>query len=346
MKKIFLLTMLQVLFLGDAYGLVKLKNVTQKGAGNTGSIRIEFNGTYRASKAELEYKSDRVEILMKDAFTLPANRVFKVSSEKSSVSKMTSKLTPGNLVKLSIFFRTPIEIIKQTGKLSSDNNLLIFTYKVVADEPVATEEVKTDDASAQKEDKPLDAYYQAMNQENVIEDNGGKEKIESAGIIDEKQPEQDSLQSYSSNIKKLWRFLKGLLVIVLVVMFSIGIFYLYKRYSSGISENMGLSFGEKFDAPDRNREVKPKKDPFKDTISTNNINSMNKTDIRVLSSLELSHDKTIHVVEYAGEKMLIATSKDGVTMLSRLDGKTPSGEMDELDLFKSSKIKDRFGGDF
>jgi len=352
MKKIVLFALLQLLFVDFSYGMVKLKNVNQKGFGSAGVVRVEFNGDYKESKVEVDYKSDHVEILMRDAFTLPANRVFKVSSEKSSVSKITSKLTPGNLIKLSVYFRTPIDVIQKTGKVSVDKNILTFSYKTVADsmltnkeEAPPEEKVKTNaNATAeQKEGKPLDAYYQAMNQPQGVEDNGPEKAIVDSPKKDEKVEQQPVVNTYSSSIKKLWTVLKGALILVLVVMFSVGVFYLYKRYSSGMNESMKSSFGRSIPQ----RKIEPEfKSEFRTEFRVQNKEDIKTNDakIKVLSSLELNHGKTIHVVEYMGEKMLIGTSKENVTMLSRLDGKQYGA--DEPDLFKNAKFKDRFGSDF
>lgn len=343
MKKIILLVLLQLLSI-DLFGMVKLKDVTQKGFGTAGVIRVEFNGNYKESKAEVNYKSDHVEISMRDSFTLPANRVFKVSSEKSSVSKITSKLTPGNLVKLSIYFRTPMDVIQKTGKLSVDRNLLTFSYKTVVEDVAAKEDVAATAPAAeeQKDGKqPIDAYYKAMNQgeevteERVVEDNGPAK----AAVDD--QP-QSIVKTYSSSINKLWSILKGILIIVIVVAFSIGVFYLYKRYSSGMAESMNSSFGRTSIKNEPKPEIK--KNAFMNMPNIHNTQAVKNSDIKVLSSLELDHGKTVHVVEYMGERMLIATSKDSVTMLSRMGGKLVNDE--EQDLFKNTKFKDRFGSDF
>ena len=87
MKKIFLFFISQLVFADLAYGIVKLKDVTQSGAGSTGIVRVEFNGNYKKSKADVEYKDDRIEIVLKDVFSLPPNRVYKVSSENLSCIK-------------------------------------------------------------------------------------------------------------------------------------------------------------------------------------------------------------------------------------------------------------------
>ncbi len=352
MKKIVLLVLLQLLFVNFSYGMVKLKDVSQKVFGSTGAIRVEFNGNYKESKVEVDYKSDHVEILMRDAFTLPANRVFKVSSEKSSVSKITSKLTPGNLIKLSVYFRTPIDVIQKTGKVSVDKNVLTFSYKTVADatltnneeaSPNEKEKEKTNTVAEQKDGKPLDAYYQAMNQPQGIEDNGSEKAVVDNPKKEEKAEPQSVVNTYSSSIKKLWTVLKGALILILVVAFSVVVFYLYKRYSSGMTESMKSSFGRAI--PQRRAEPEFK-DEFKSAFKMQNKEEIKTIDtkMKVLSSLELNHGKTIHVVEYMGEKMLIGTSKENVTMLSRLDGKQSS--LDEPDLFKNAKFKDRFGSDF
>ncbi len=345
MKKILLLIVLQLLFVDLAYGLVKLKDVTQKGAGSTGSIRIEFNGTYKRSKADIEYKNDHVEILMKDAFSLPPNRVFKVSSEKSSVSKITSKLVPGNLIRLSVYFKIPLDIVQRTGKLELDRNILKFTYKTTMDEPVTPEKeasadvvqpVVDDKPSDTKDEKALDAYYQAIN------DNGSSDEVK----IDDKAiaPDVKIEKKTEAGIKRLWGVLKGVSVLILVVLFSIGVFYLYRRYSSGMTESLNTPFGR---SEELGRMSMPQQKPVvkAQPAVSKPVGAVNMpADIKVLSSLNLDHGKTVHVVEYMGEKMLIATSKDSVTMLSRLDAKNATNE--EPDLFKNTKFKDRFGSDF
>lgn len=351
MKKLLLLVLFQLLFVDVAYGLVKLKDVTQKGAGSVGTVRIEFNGNYKRSKADVEYKSDHVEVIMKDVFSLPPNRVFKVSSDKSSVSKITSKLVPGNIIRLSIYFKIPLDIIQRTGSLELDRNILKFTYRTTFDEPAAavedtpsTVQAATEgspSAETPKEEKALDAYYQS------ISDNGPEEAKLDENVI--AAPEEKTLQKKETGIKRIWGVLKGVFILALVVAFSIGVFYLYKRYSSGMSESLSTPFGRSEDlgrmaAAKRTNPVASQPPIIKPSTASSVPSSLQGSDIRVLSSLTLDHGKTVHVVEYMGEKMLIATSKDNVTLLSRLDTKTASS--DEPDLFKNTKFKDRFGSDF
>ncbi|HOW16083.1 MAG TPA: flagellar biosynthetic protein FliO [bacterium] len=354
MKKIFLFFISQLVFADLAYGIVKLKDVSQSGYGSTGIVRVEFNGNYKKSKADVEYKDDRIEIVLKDVFSLPPNRVYKVSSEKSSVSKISSKLLPGNIIRVSVYFRIPLDVIQKTSNIEVDDNILKFTYKTALDEPVASAEPSNE--------KPVDAYALAMqdNGNNGIQDNGSTEDQNANAIngsdinenvITDKAKEVSKAGPSLLSVAKIWKILKGALVLLLVVVFSIGVFYLYRRYSSGMSESMNLSFGRSEPVSDNNKTVKDMnkvvQDNFRSVIpNTNTGYTPTNNQIKVLSSLNLDHGKTVHVVEYMGEKMLIATSKDSVTMLSKLDMKSGSINNEQPDLFKNPKFKDRFGSDF
>jgi hypothetical protein len=351
MKKILLFFISQLVFADLAYGIVKLKDVAQSGSGSTGIVRIEFNGSYKKSKADVEYKDDRIEIVLKDVFSLPPNRIYKVSSDKSSVSKISSKLLPGNIIRLSIYFRIPLDVIQKTSNLDVEDNILKFTYKTVLDEPTTAVE--------QSNERPVDAYALAMQGSNEsIQDNGPNEDQNAINgsdinenVITDKTKDASKAGPSLLSVAKIWKILKGALVLLLVVVFSIGVFYLYRRYSSGMSESMNLSFGRSEPVSDNNKIVKDMnkvvQDNFRSVIpNTNTMYSPTNNQIKVLSSLNLDHGKTVHVVEYMGEKMLIATSKDSVTMLSKLDMKSASTNNDQPDLFKNPKFKDRFGSDF
>ena len=108
---------------------VKLKSVVQTGTGKSGNIRIEFNNRYSKSDITVNYLADRVDLIIPNAFVVPVKRVFKGSSSKASVIKMEAANISGRSLKLSIYFRgIPIDIIKKTAKLTSDDNIVSFNY--------------------------------------------------------------------------------------------------------------------------------------------------------------------------------------------------------------------------
>ena len=241
MKNIFILLLTCLVPLTNAEAMVRLKEVYQKGAGGTGTIKVEFNGNYKESKAELAYKSDSVEIMMRDAFTIPANRTFKVSSDKSSVSRIIAKQTPGNMVKLILYFRIPIDVIQKTAKIVVEDNVLNFTYKTSFNETIAQmpqEETIEQKEKGQEQEQPatIGTSSMAIDQKS-LEDNGVDELIKSEQPV--------VVRSYSKHLSKLLAVLKGAVIVLLVIAFSVGVFYLYKRYSFGMMEKMSMTFGRK-----------------------------------------------------------------------------------------------------
>ena len=75
----------------------------------------------------------------------------------------------------------------------------------------------------------------------------------------------------------------------------------------------------------------------------------NDTSIRIINKLEMEKDKTLYVIEVMGERMLIASGKDYMTMLSRLQNDAKDGqgylfnETTNNEVFHT-KLKDKLGG--
>jgi len=275
---------------------VKLKNVSQTGTGSSGTVKIEFNNDYNKSDITTNYTADRVELTIPNAFVVPVKRIFRSSSPKSSIAKMEAANISGRSLRLSIHFRgIPIDTIKKTAKLTSSGNVVSFNYGTVVEESVAVVKPQLEKKEVQI---PVPAPMPvASSVVNKVED-----KIEIKKTEEPKEAVENT--SILSNIKKyavaLAKFFKMAMLVVLLGLVVFALFYIVRKYSSN-----GYI-----------KETATEK-VFGSTKISNAVPS--NSGIRVISSLEMEKDKTLHVVEVMGERMLIASGKNYMTMLSRLN---------------------------
>jgi len=270
---------------------VKLKNVTQTGTGNSGSINIEFNGDYNKSDITVNYTTDKVDLIIPNAFVVPVKRIFKSSSTKSSVVKMEAANISGRSLKLVIHFKgLPIDTIKKTAKLVNKGNIVSFNYGTVVEEPIATTK----------------AQPEKQEQAPVIAVSSPIEKTEIKSEI--KHQDEPSLLS---RVKKyafaLTKFFKIAILVVLLGLIVFALFYIIRKYSGN------------------DYIKKPTTDKVFGSTKIQNEPPLN-LGIRIISSLEMEKDKTLFVIEVMGEKMLIASGKNYTTMLSRLNSDSKDGQ--------------------
>jgi flagellar biogenesis protein FliO len=334
----FCLLFFALVFPSAANALVRLKNVSQSGTGSTGTIRIELNGDYDRSKVKIDYETDHISFMMNDAFVMPVKKVFKSSSAKSSVLKMEASMVPstkrsGGTVKLNIYFRVPIETIKKTGLLSGRGNVLNFNYKTAG-------EVKETAVTATNDEPSGQSDTQAPSiPESGIQDNGDQnikpnvvaeartKDIESKLSGGEEQPDSASGEETGLWTKimvfkgMLLKFIKIAAVLLGVVVFLfLGLFF-FKRYS----EQKGSSSST-----------------ITDFSGLSKANTMLNTGIRVINSFDLEEDKKLYIIEVSGERMLIGSSKQSVTMITKLSGPEQAEGIDqEHEAIMRSRLKDK-----
>ena len=281
---------------------VKLKNVSQIGTGNSGSVKIEFNNDYNKSDISVSYAANRVDLLIPNAFVVPVKRIFKSSSSKSSVTKMEAANISGKSLKLSIHFRdVPIDTIKKTAKLTGNGNVVSFNYGTVVEEPVAA--VKP---QVEKQEPPAVAPVPvASNMPDKVENKATFKKAEEPIKA---VTEQSTLLS---NVKKyafaLAKFFKVAMLVVLLGLVVFALFYIVRKYS-------GNSY-----------ITDPTTEKIFGSTKINN-NPVVNPGIKIVSSLEMEKGKTLYVIEVMGERMLIASGKDYTNMLSRLDNDSKDGQ--------------------
>jgi len=280
---------------------VKLKNVVQTGSGNSGSIKIEFNNDYNKSDITVNYAADRVDLIIPNAFVVPVKRIFKGSSSKSSVSKMEAANISGRSLKLSIHFRgIPIDTIKKTAKLTSNGNIVSFNYGTVVEEPIA---VVKPQPEKQEQVQP---QVQAPIPTPVLSKTADVKKL------DEPIKPVEAKPALLSQVKKyalaLARFFKMAILVVLLGLIVFALFYIVRKYSSN----------------NYVKDVTTDK-VFGSTKVMQNEPVLN-AGIRIVTSLEMEKDKTLYVVEVMGERMLLASGKDYMTMLSRLNNDSKEGQ--------------------
>jgi len=275
---------------------IKLRNVIQSGTGSSGSIKIDFNKDYSRSDITVNYFADRAELIIPNAFVVPVKRVFKSSSDKSSVTKIEAANISGRSLKLSIYFRNiPIDVIKKTAKLTGKGNIISFNYLTTLNEAVA--EVP----KQQPEQEPVKTPAIAQVAQAPITDIKPENKkiAEPAIKVEERSAFVSTLKKY---ITALTGFFK---LAVLIVLLGFGVFILFlvvRKYAGGtiVNKAHNKSFG----------------------LSKNKDDS----GIKILNNLELEKGKTLYVIEVMGERMLIASGSNYVTMLSRLENDAKTGQ--------------------
>ncbi len=310
------------LFLISSQGLlaVKLKNVVQTGTGSSGNIRIEFNNSYSKTNIKVNYLDDRVDLVIPNAFVVPVKRVFKSSSSKSSVVKMEASNISGRSLRLSIFFRgIPTDIIKKTAKLTGDENIVSFNYSTSLEaastkepENVQGTEVSGNVQKSDQADPEIKPVAVKVQEAAPSSDKT---------IAEHKIPEQK--RSMLSVIKKyffaLTKFFKVAILVVLLGLVIFGLFYALRKLSA-------------------NKPFIDSSDAVKDDAS-----------IKIISKLDIEKDKTLYVIEITGERLLIASGKDYVSMLSRLQSDAKDGQaslfndVNDNNIFHT-KLKQRLDG--
>ncbi|MFH1224143.1 MAG: flagellar biosynthetic protein FliO [Pseudomonadota bacterium] len=296
-RVIYIISLLTFFMLSSvSFAAVKVKNISQTGSGTSGTIKIELNGKYSDANVKTSYTADRVDFTLSNAFVLPVKRIFKSSSPKSSITKIEANQIPGKSVRVSVYFKgVPMDVIKKTAELTSDGGFVVFNYNTSLNAPAAP--------------APQPAKTQAASEAataKAIEDNGeDTDKTAAVKTVDNK--EVVSAKAKTWGMATVWKFVKFIFLIALVFVCLFAVFYLFRRYSSGVK-----------------KAVSP---------AASHIGN-----IRVITSHELAHGKTLHVIEVLGEKLLIASGKDSITMLAKL-GTTASDE--DSNSIMRSRLKDQ-----
>ncbi|MEI6079056.1 MAG: flagellar biosynthetic protein FliO [bacterium] len=343
-----LLLLSAFLFPSIAHALVKLKDVSQSGMGNTGTIRIEMNGSYERSKVKITYESDHLSLIMGDAFIIPIKKIFKSSSAKSSILKMEASMVPsakrsGGTVKLNIYFRVPIDTIKKTGSLSGKGNILTFSYKTLSD----TKEVVPAVAPAVVETKTPTAEVKGPAPsipEAGLQDNGDNAiKKDTVAEAKTKEIEEKIGEAQIKTDRNIWTrvlSLRGLIfklvkigavLVGVIVLLFLALFFFKKRseQSSNVSSSkQPASVSRPTTSPD-----------MIDLLRTNTAFG---NSIKVLSSFSLEDDKRLHIIEIMGERMLIGTSKTSISMITKLGNFEKAEEVNhDHEAVMRSRLKDK-----
>ena len=340
-----LLLLSAFLFPSIAHALVKLKDVSQSGMGNTGTIRIEMNGSYERSKIKVNYESDHLSLIMPDAFIIPIKKIFKSSSAKSSILKMEASMVPstkrsGGTVKLNIYFRVPIDTIKKTGLLSGRGNILTFSYKTLSD----TKEV-VPAAQAVVETKIPEAKGPTPSiPESGLQDNGDNTiKKDAVAEAKTKEIEEKIGEAQVKTDRNIWTrvlSLRGLIfklvkigavLIGVIVLLFLALFFFKKRSEQSCnvsSSKQPASVSRPTTSPD-----------MIDLLRTNTAFG---NSIKVLSSFSLEDDKRLHIIEIMGERLLIGTSKNSISMITKLGNFDKVEEINhDHEAVMRSRLKDK-----
>lgn len=321
MKKVVGLIFVFLLIPSIANALVKIKDVTQSGVGNSGTIKIELNGDYDKSKIKVVYETDHLSLIMNDTFVIPVKRVFKSSSDKSSVSKMEAIMIPitkrsGGTVKLNVYFRLPLELIKKTGSVSGNGKIVTFNYKTVSDQkeavPVVTTQVQSNTKEVDSTQLP-EAGIQD-NGDNTISKNPISE--DRAKNIEEKtEPLKENIKRVSGFKNILFKFVKiaGALV-GFVVVIVLTLFFFKKRSENKVEKKVYTPSNVSYD-----------------------------NGIKVISNSVIDGDKKIFVLDVYGERLLVGTSKHSITLITKLKAKEqPTEETNyEQEVMMRSRLKDK-----
>lgn len=321
MKKVVGLIFVFLLIPSIANALVKIKDVTQSGVGNSGTIKIELNGDYDKSKIKVVYETDHLSLIMNDTFVIPVKRVFKSSSDKSSVSKMEAIMIPitkrsGGTVKLNVYFRLPLELIKKTGSVSGNGKIVTFNYKTVSDQkeavPVVTTQVQSNTKEVDSTQLP-EAGIQD-NGDNTISKNPISE--DRAKNIEEKtEPLKENIKRVSGFKNILFKFVKiaGALV-GFVVVIVLTLFFFKKRSENKVEKKVYTPSNVSYD-----------------------------NGIKVISNSVIDGDKKIFVLDVYGERLLVGTSKHSITLITKLKAKEqPTEETSyEQEVMMRSRLKDK-----
>jgi len=264
--------------------LVKVENVRQGVAGKgRGLVRVNLSNPVELSKVELSYGQDFVELIIPEAFIIPASkRVFNPSSARSSVLRIEAEMLKGTRVSVKIFYRLAIDIVKSTAELKQEKNDIVFYYSTVKDEKTVLK--------ADKDTSSIELKSTEFIEPNIIQEASKSELVTSKNNITDKTDKEsfkaNKFESKEASISLFWSFIKMLMVLVFIIaIFLIGV-YFFKKYFKG---SLAL-YGKKLIDPN----------------------------IKILGSLSLEFGKTIYIVKIASETHLIGCSKDRLTYLNKL----------------------------
>jgi hypothetical protein len=342
-RYLLVLCFLVLLVPSSASALVRLKNVTQSGRAEVGSINIEFTARYDASDIKTEYYADHVSLIIKDAYTTPpSKRVFKSSSPKSSVLRMEASMIPiskknSATVRLNIYFRIPIDTIKKTDSLSSEGNFVKYKYKIVAPEPILEADTKTEELIKSNTIKEASSTKEALRDDTLISDNELKSET-TASKKDLIIPKSEAINTEKSlrASSLLFRALKILAIMVaILVLLYLAVFF-FKKYFQNKPRI--------YTAP--NRPYNTNINHVKNKTSTSSVSEPDNVfskDINVISTSELEDGKKLYLVEVEGEKILIGSSKDSLNMVAKLakNEKTNSMMTEEQETAMKTRLKEK-----
>jgi flagellar biogenesis protein FliO len=285
-----------------AFPLVRLRSVSQSGQGKQGAIKVEFNGNYNFKKAQLNILEDRAEVTIPESFVIPVRRVYKPSSNTSSVIKMEVNQIPGNSVRVSVFFRIPTSNIKSSAKLSGTSNSVILNYTVAATASESSEQVASNEAvSLKSSDTGAEAKKEEASSVTAAVTAGPEKKTETknneqpgSSFLDEKK---DGKKEASGGLGMAIARMIGALFVVLGLFFAA--VFLFKRYLSG-----GLSFGLKNKKPE--------------------------TPIKMISTFAIAPGKSLYLVDVMGETLLLSSGKEGLHLVAKINAGAGNGSFNDI----------------
>jgi len=275
----YIIIFLSFLFCFNLHALVKVENVKQGVAGQgKGLVRISLSNATDLSKVSLNYADDFVEIIIPEAFIIPASKkVFNPSSSKSSVLRIEAEMLKGTKVSVKIFYRLAIDIVKSRAELKQENKDIVFYYSTVKAEKPSVIEDKVLILATQQDEK---SEIKEPKTESIKNTQTNSSETSNLFINHNKS------ETKKEGISLFWSFVKMLMVLIFIIAIFLISVYFFKKYFKG---SFAL-YGKKLVDPN----------------------------IKILGSLSLEFAKTIYIVKIAEEKHLIACSKDRVTYLSKL----------------------------
>lgn len=226
-KKLFFkyfLLVIVFMFSTSIFAIVKIENIKQGGSEGKGIVRIYMSSNYNLDKIELSYGKDYAELIFADAFIIPATkRIFKASSAKASVLRMEAELLNGTKVSVKIYFKLPIDLIKQGAELKLIGSDVAFYYQTKNFDiktPASTDIVKNE-------------IKNEGNFKEAKKDILAPQKSET--YIDEEIIE-DTTEHKSNTPSLFWSFVRMIMVLIFVVgVFILGVYFFKKYYKGPIS---------------------------------------------------------------------------------------------------------------
>lgn len=257
--------------------LSRIRNIVQSGKGTIGKIKIILmKDDYDFANIEKEYTDDSVEIVLRNAFIIPVRRVFKSSSNKSSVARIIVTQETGDTARVSIKFRIPIDIIKQEDKISLETSKIIYTYNTKPKKliPIAKKE------NIVQKDEPK---ILAPIKRKIIK---AKTKIKNTHISSQKahlkiQKENRKTSSFSFSTILIALATISLLIFLGIIVYTIRKIMIYNQINlRKIEDEYGM--------------------------------------IRVVDKLRLGFTKKLFVIEVEQKRLLLATYKNRIRLLTEL----------------------------